>query len=178
MISLDLDFSEVKTEKLAKYHDVSNFDCEDSDINEFLKKDALGYQENKVATTTIFIHKDEIIGFFSAAADSLKLRLSEKEESRLEHKPIHEFPAIKIARLGRDKKYGKQLVGSNILKWAIGYIVNCSEMVAVRFVTVDAYPDKVAWYEKFRFKRNDDSKYARKDHHVSMRYDLLNSIPK
>lgn len=104
-----LDFSEVKTERLAKYHDVSKFDCEDKDITGFLKDDALNYQEKKVATTTIFIYKEDIMGFFSAAADSLKLKLDEKEEAKLSTKPIPEFPAIKIARLGRDKKYKHEI---------------------------------------------------------------------
>ena len=31
------DFSLVKAEKLAKYHDLSQFDCEDEDINDFVK---------------------------------------------------------------------------------------------------------------------------------------------
>jgi len=45
-------------------------------------------------------------------------------------------------------------------------------MVAVRFVTVDAYPNRVTWYEKYGFKQN--AYYARKDRHVSMRYDIFN----
>jgi hypothetical protein len=101
----------VKAERLAKYHDISRFDCGDEDINDFLKNDALRYQERKIATTTIFIHNDEIIGFFSAAADSLKLRLEEKESAELDHKLLPEFPAMKIARLGETKGLEGSLSG-------------------------------------------------------------------
>ena len=172
-----LDFSLVKTERLAKYHNLSNFDCGDKDINDFIKNDALAYQEKKLATTTIFIDAGDIIGFFSAAADSLKLILPEKEEHKVKNKPLKEFPAIKIARLGRNKKYRGQKVGTNILKWAIGYILNCSQMIAIRFVTVDAYPDKVSWYEDYGFKKNEDKHYTKKTEQISMRYDLFNDIP-
>lgn len=173
-----IDFSLVKAEKLAKYHDLSNFDCGDKDINDFIKNDALGYQEKKLATTTIFIYKGDIMGFFSATADSLKLKNPEKEEHEVGDKPLQEFPATKIARLGRDKKYKEQKVGVDILKWAIGHILEYSESVAVRFVTVDAYPNKVSWYEDFKFKRNEDKRYTKRTQHVSMRYDLFNGIPK
>ena len=173
-----LDFSLVKAVKLAKYHDLSKFDCNDDDINDFIRNDAFVYQDKKIATTTIFIYEDNIMGFFSASADSLRLNPPEKEEHEVSEKPIKEFPAIKIARLGRDKKFRGENVGTGILKWAIGHILECSKMVAVRFVTVDSYPNRAAWYEKFGFKRNLDEHYTKKTQHVSMRYDLFNGIPK
>ena len=173
-----LDFSQVKALPLSRIYDLSNFDCGDKDINNFLKEDALIYQEKKLATTTIFTFDDNIIGFFSIAADSIRLKLVEKENHNIHNKPISEFPAIKISRIGRDVKYNNQKVGADILRWAIGHILRCSEMAAVRFVTVDAYPDKVKWYEQFSFKPNLDNKYTKKDHHVSMRYDLFNELQK
>ena len=160
--------------RLSKIYDLSKFDCGDSDINEFLKEDALIYQEKKLATTTIFTFNNEVIGFFSTAADSIKLKLIEKENHAIRNKPISEFPAIKISRIGRDRKHRNQKLCEDILKWAIGYILKCSEMTAVRFVTVDAYPAKVKWYESFKFIRNLDERYIKKDNHVSMRYDLFN----
>lgn len=173
-----IDFSQIKALRLSKIYDLSTFDCGDKDINEFLKEDALIYQEKKLATTTIFTFNDEVIGFFSTAADSLKLKLTEKETHSVDKKPIQEFPAIKISRIGRDAKYKGQKVGEGILRWAIGYILKCSEMTAIRFVTVDAYPNKVKWYEQFGFVSNLDNRYIKKDHHVSMRYDLFNQISK
>ncbi len=169
-----IDFSQVKALRLSRIYDLSKFDCGDKDINEFLKEDALIYQEKKLATTTIFTFNDEVIGFFSTAADSLKLKLMEKEDHNIQNKPFSEFPAMKISRIGRDVKYRNQKVGEAILKWAIGYILKCSEITAVRFVTVDAYPNKVGWYEQFSFVPNLDDRYTKKDHHVSMRYDLFN----
>ncbi len=168
------DFSQVRAVRLSRVYDLSRFDCGDKDINEFLKQDAITYQDKKIAITTLFIYKEEVIGFFSTAADSIKLKIEEKQGHNIDGKPIQEFPAIKIVRLGRDIKYKKQDVGSNILKKAKGYIIECSEMTAVRFVTVDAYPDRVKWYERFGFVRNLDERYTKKEHHVSMRYDLFN----
>ena len=175
---MDIDFSKVKIDRLSRVYDVSKFECKDGDLNDFIRNDAFTYQEKKLATTTLFIYNDEIIGFFSASSDSLKLKYEEKKNHNIHEKKIQEFPAIKIARLARDTKYAKLGLGANILRIAIGYILECSDMVAVRFVTVDAYPDKVGFYEKFGFVRNEDRHYTKKEFHVSMRYDLFNGIPK
>ena len=175
-----VDFSLVKAEKLAKYHDLSNFDCEDEDINDFIKNDSLVYQEKKIATTIIFIYNEEIIGFFSSAADSLKLKADEEVKHDVDQKPIKEFPAVKIARVGRDKKYKGMKVGEKILKWAIGHILECSERVAVRFITVDSYPKRVSYYEGLGYVKNNHVKYSSNSQvqNISMRYDLFNSIQK
>ena len=85
---LGLDFSQVKAVRLAKYHDLSNFDCGDKDINDFIRDDAITYQENNLATTTIFIYNEDIIGFCSIAADSLKLKVPEKIQHEVDGKPI------------------------------------------------------------------------------------------
>ena len=175
---MTFDFSLVKAERLAKYHDLSQFDCEDEDINDFIKNEALLYQEKKVANTTIFIYNEDIIGFCSIAADSLKLKVPEKIQHEVDGKPIKEFPAIKIARLGRDKKYKSLKVGEGILKWALGHILECSDMVAVRFVTLDAYPERVGYYEDLKFIRNTHESYTGNVQNVSMRFDLFNAIPK
>ena len=169
-----LDFSKVKVERLSKIYAVSNFDCGDEDLNDFIKNDAFTYQEKKLATTILFFFEESLIGFFSAAADSLKLNLDEKESYLFHQKKLEDVPAIKLARLAVDKNYQKQGVGTNILKWCMGYILECSEMMAIRFITVDAYPEKVSFYWKFHFLKNQNKHYTKKNHHVSMRYDLLN----
>ncbi len=171
-----IELSQLQAVRLSKLYDLSKFDCGDNDINEFLKKDALIYQDKKIATTTLFTFNEEVIGFFSAATDSIKLKLEEKHTHIIQEKPIQEFPAIKIARIGRDRKYKGNKIGSIILKCAIGHILECSDMIAVRFVTVDAYPTKSEWYEQFGFVRNLDERYTKKDNHISMRYDLFNEL--
>lgn len=171
-----IDFSQVKAERLAKYHNLLNFDCDDGDINDFIKNDAYGYQEKKLAITIVFIYNEEIIGFCSTAADSIKLSENEEVLHAIDDKPVREFPAVKIARLGRDKKYAKMDVGSNILKYAIGHILACSDLIGVRFVTLDSYPHRQDYYEKLGFVKNTHKTYTGKIQNVSMRYDLFNEM--
>lgn len=169
-----LDFSKVKSERLSKVYDLSKFDCSDEDLNDFIKNDALTYQAKKLATTILFFYEDNVIGFISVAADSLKLNLDEKETYGIHQKKLEDVPAIKLARLAVDKIFQKQGVGTNILKWIIGYALDYSEIIAVRFITIDAYPDKTDFYLKFNFMINQNRHYTKKSNHISMRYDLLN----
>lgn len=38
-------------EKLTNNHNITSFDCGDSDLNEFLADDAVPFQEKRIATT-------------------------------------------------------------------------------------------------------------------------------
>ena len=60
------------------------------------------------------------------------------------------------------------------MKWSIGRIRAVSRDIAVRFVTVDSYPEKVEMYQSYGFIVNKHDKYQKKDDHVSMRFDLIN----
>lgn len=169
-----IDFSQVKAVGLSKIYDLSKFDCGDKDLNDFIKNDTFIYQEKKLATTILFFYEENLIGFLSIAADSLKLNLDEKQSYNLHQKKLEDVPSIKFARLAVDKNYQKQGIGTNILRWGIGYTLDCSEMVAIRFITVDAYNRKVDFYKKFNFLMNQNRHYIKKSNHISMRYDLLN----
>ncbi len=169
-----IDFSQVKAVGLSKIYNLSKFDCGDEDLNDFIKNDAFVYQEKKLTTTILFFYEDDLVGFLSIAADSLKLNLDEKESYNIHQKKLEDVPSIKFARFAVDKKYQKQCIGTNILKWGIGYTLDCSDKVAIRFITVDAYPHIVNFYQKFEFIVNQNKHYTKKTNHISMRYDLLN----
>ena len=169
--SVDLD--KIKVVKLSKVYDLKKFDCGVPDLNEFIQNDALKYEEERLARTFLLIYDEkELIGFFSLVNDAIRLEDDEKEEDVLTC-PLHEFPATKIARLAVQKDHQDKQLGTLMVKLAIGFILDC-EHGASRFVTVDSYPDKVPWYEKFKFVRNLAPKYVKKDDYVSMRFDLLN----
>ena len=47
-------------ETLTEEHDLSNFECDSDDLNEFLKKDALKQQEEKLNLTKLITCDGEI----------------------------------------------------------------------------------------------------------------------
>jgi len=178
MSGLDqIKLEDIQVVKLSKVYNLSDFDCGDTDINDFLKNDALMHQEEMITATILFLYNDKILGFCSLASDAIKLSQEERIESivnkgDMKHYP--QYPAVKLARFGRDKRYAKQGIGKNIIiPWVIGYIKSL-ERVAVRFITVDAYSKKAGYYDELGFVRNEHVEYKRKkeDLPVSMRLDL------
>jgi hypothetical protein len=172
----DIKLEDIVAVKLSKVYNLSDFDCNDQDINDFLKNDALIHQDEMIATTILFLYNEKILGFCSLTADAIKLSQEEKVESiknkgDMKHYP--QYPALKIARYGRDKQYRNQKLGMNfIIPWVIGYAKSLQH-IAIRFITVDAKPGRVKYYEDLRFVRNEHKDYKNKDGQpVSMRLDL------
>ena len=92
-------------ETLTDAHDLSDFECESDDLNDFLKNDALKQQNEKLNLTKLIICEGEIIGFVSLLTDSMKLRLlqdeveKEKIEGELKVSENNTIPAIEPLRL-------------------------------------------------------------------------------
>lgn len=63
-----------KIELLNQYHNLSSFDCEDDDLNEFLKKDAFIEQKKKLSLTHLIFYQGEVIGYFSLLTDKISVK--------------------------------------------------------------------------------------------------------
>lgn len=161
----------IVVETLNPLHNTAGFNCGDGDLDEFLKKDALAGQNFLNNTTYLFLCNRKILGFATVCCDSIKLEKTEKKSHvGLESKEYLEFPAVKIARLAVAKDMEKCGLGSFILNWAVGFVLE-NIKIGCRFITVDAYPYKVAWYQNRGFVRNISSRYKSRQN-VSMRFDL------
>jgi len=102
-----LDITQIEVVELSEIYDLSKFDCGDLDINDFLRQDALIHQKERIASTFLFVYKNQILGFCSLAADAIYLDLEEKIGSIPlgTVKRYSQYPAVKLARFGRDVKY-------------------------------------------------------------------------
>lgn len=170
-----IDVSQIEAVALSEIYDLSKFDCCDADINDFLKNDALIHQNERIANTILFVYKNQILGFCSLAADAICLDLGEKIgtiPNKGSMKRYPQYPAVKLARFGRDVRYRGMHIGRDvILRWAIAHVKSLK--VAVRFLTLDAYPKRVSYYEDLGFVRNLHKKYQGTEADpVSMRLDL------
>lgn len=150
---------------------LKSFDCGDSDLNDFLLNDALYYQEQYLAHTILLYYKDILVGYYTLACDAIRLDVREKSFFS-KRKQIHSYPAIKIARIAFIKQYQSQGFGSFILDIVKGFVHSINKTEAgCRFITVDAYPEKVDFYLKRGFKYNIHKDYKKKNH-PSLRLDV------
>ncbi len=144
-----------RIEKLTERHNVSSFDCGDEQLNEFLKEDAITYQNGKVAVTYLYYTENQLIGFYCLLNDSIELTGKPKKVLDKLGKRQRSYPAIKIGRLGVYKEYPRKGIGSEMVKIIIGQALSHSERIGCRFITVDAYntPKVLSFYLKNGFKR-------------------------
>lgn len=154
--------------------DLANFDCNDNEMNRFLKEEAYNEQQLGMNNTTLMYYEGILAGFYSVCADSL--RLAEEEQSKdLVYATV---PAIKIARIARDIRFRDLEIGKFLINHAIHKALEIdNESCGVRMITLDAYPHRVEYYESQKFKRNEHRMYHGKNRPtVSMRYDIYSEV--
>lgn len=134
--------------KLSSDDDLSNFSCGLEDMDEFLLNDALKQQQDNLNVTYLVLCDNNIIGFFSLLADSIKIKdIGEEYDISYETSP-----AIKIGRLAVDEKYRSKGIGTVILDNICKNIKLISKKVGIRFITIDSYCRVRKFYYKNEFK--------------------------
>lgn len=127
---------------------VKDFDCCPSKnnnyekLNEFIKKDALKYNQNNLSRTTIFVRNGVCIAYYSLAMNAIKEQRINVEE---EYLILKSYPALFLTRFAVDKRYQKSGIGKTILN-AIVKNAYKNQEVAARFLFLDAYPESISWY--------------------------------
>lgn len=137
-----------------------DFDCGDSDLNDYFLIDSVKACTDLVAVTYILLEGDKVIAFYCVSNDAIRSDLSSvtafKKLQKLiiyPEKRYSSLPAVKIGRFGVSKDYARQNIGSQLMS-AIKYDFINGNKTGCRFIIVDAYniPKVVSFYEKNGFK--------------------------
>ena len=147
----EIDFEKIKIELLSEKTDVSRFDCEINDLNEFLKEDAIKQKNLLLNVTYVAYCENKLIAFFTLSFDTLaRKKISKKYKDRFKDKDINynSYPALKLGRLGVDKDYSQKGLGRFLLQKVLQLGMELSELAGLRFVTIDAYISAFGFYEK------------------------------
>lgn len=174
-------------ERLTLEHEFLPFDCGDNDLNEYLYQSAKFYQEQLLAVTYYLQNDKDTIVFFSLLND--KITAMEQTDSfwrkikkRFPHaKHRKDYPAVKIGRLGVNRKY--QYTGDNWGTLTLDYIKQwmiTGNKTGCRFITVDAYQSAVPFYLKNGFLFMGPQERLRYESHkgdtVAMYFDLMQIV--
>jgi len=168
---MGVDPAKLEPRSLTLEAKLEDFDCGDSDLNEFLLRDALTYQEQYLAKTTLLYLEDKLVGYYTLACDAIRLDVSEKNFFH-RRKQIKSYPAIKIARIAFVKECQNKGCGSLVLEVVKGFVHKINkEGAGCRFITVDAYSERKDFYLKRGFKVNVHKDY-KESAHPSLRLDV------
>lgn len=162
-----------------------SFDCgKAEEYVHFLKVNAPLLEKLCITRTFVIIHNEtnELIGYFSLSADTIRLTKEEKDESNLNEVTFMALPAIKLGKLAINKnlsdKARRKGYGSFVIDIATSYAYDVLECgVACRFITVDAdieyYPNTPEFYKKNGFVNNDTKPPKKNAKTISMRRDIF-----
>lgn len=146
----------------------ANFDCGRQEQNDYIHQHA--YDDQKAGTSVTYLvslHGD-MVAFVTLTMDAIRLEDTERPaECR-----YPQLPALKLAQLGVDKNHSGQGIGQSLISFGINKAKALGKEVGCRFVTLDAKPDLVSWYEdKSGFIKNEKQR-KKEGSPISMRIDL------
>ncbi len=152
--------------QLQSESSIKPFQCQDDDLNAFLKDDAKHYLSELMAVTYLLedTYKEKTVAYFSLLNDKIVFdpkqrsfwnRLSRRISNAKRRKT---YPSVKIGRLAISEDYAGHGIGRDIIR-LIKYMFTHGNRTGCRFVTVDAYSNAVGFYKKcgFEFISSEDS---------------------
>lgn len=127
--------------------DLAGFRCaRDSDIEEFLRQDAIPFEKAHKSRTYLIVKKQPldhgiaILGYFSLAIS--RMRIS-KGVSRTKIRKLNgigerrDVPCYLIGQLGKNDDYSGEIDGTRLITYAMSFLMNGHEQLGGRFVRVD-----------------------------------------
>lgn len=159
---------------------LAGFSCGDDDLDEFLRMDALRLQRESALQTYLAWDArsgDAVLGYVSLLTDAVRLETRERKSLGLLSGDHPVVPAVKIARIGVSVAVQRgRGVGTALVRFAFATALEVNQMVGARLLTLDAYPESIAFYERLGFVRNRAKEY-RERNHPSMRLDVFSATP-
>ena len=143
---------------LGEDTEILPFDCNDTDLNNFLFDDAKNYLGDLMAVTYLFVDRQaqKTVAYFSLLNDkvaydpeerSLWNRINRRISNNKRRKTN---PSVKIGRLAVSKDYDNKGIGRAILDF-IKHAFTNGNRTGCRFITVDAYAKATGFYIKNNF---------------------------
>ena len=153
-------YEQTRIRKLQPGETVAAFDCGDSDLNEFILKEATLYREALLAVTYVVEDSESnaVLAYFSLANDRVSLSDFEnktefnrfRKHRFVNEKRLRSYPAAKICRLAVENSVKGMHLGSYLIDFIQSYFVEDNK-TGCRFLTVDAYADAIPFYLKNGF---------------------------
>jgi hypothetical protein len=129
---------------LTKEHDLTNFNCGESEINNWLKQRAFKSQEDGAARTYVICLQGTniVIAYYCLAVGSV---INNKEEipGKIRRNMPQSIPVMVLGRLGVDLKYTGKGIAQGLVRDAILRTLQASKIAGIRAILVHALNEKV-----------------------------------
>ncbi|MBR4222916.1 MAG: GNAT family N-acetyltransferase [Victivallales bacterium] len=160
------EYSGLLLEQIFSSESAMSFDCGDKDLNEYFLLDSANYRRELLTASYHVLRKGQSkempIAFVDFCNDAIRKANLGGAKRKIHHlkRGFKTYPAVKITRIGVRESLQGCGIGSLLLD-AIKHFFSTNMKSGCRFLTLDAYPSRVDFYKKNRFKEmivEDDGK--------------------
>lgn len=131
--------------------DLNSFLCENQELQDFLKQDALVNQHNFLSVTRLVFYHGKLVGYFTLVNDVIRKKEVRTEDGEGDYHYTF-YPALKIGRLATHSDYRRRGIGRYMLRCIFAFWFRLSRYVGCRIITVDAKPNAVGFYKRIGFR--------------------------
>jgi GNAT superfamily N-acetyltransferase len=136
-------------EKLSPAHDLSEFQCGEPALDQWLVRRALQNEESGASRTYVVGVGRRVVGYYALAAGAIAHTHAPGRVRRNMPDPV---PVMVIGRLAVDVSFRGRGIGPGLLKDAILRIVQASEIAGIRAILVHAISEAAKqFYQKWGF---------------------------
>lgn len=136
-------------EKLTAAHDLSQFQCGEPALDDWLRRRALQNEKSGSSRTYVLCAGRQVVGYYALAGGAVTHASAPGRIKRNMPDPV---PVMVIGRLAIDSKFQGRGVGPALLKDAILRTVQAAEIAGIRAVLVHAISERAKrFYEKWGF---------------------------
>jgi len=142
--------SEIRApEKLNSEHDLSQFYCGETTLDDWLRKRALQNEESGASRTYVACLEKRVVGYFALAAGAVAHAEAPGRVRRNMPDPV---PVMVIGRLAVDQTVQGQALGPALLRDAVLRTLQAAEIAGIRAILVHAISERAKRsYEKWGF---------------------------
>jgi len=173
--SIDFTLDDLNIEPFLETKRVRDFDCGDSDLNDFLNtEEVTEYEREYLGKTYLVFHEGAVVAYFTVCGDGLRVEYlkTHKSFSKFSELQLEALPAIKIGRLAVDIKWQNRGIGRLLMKYIIGMALEKWFFGPARLIIIQANPEAVSFYGKCGFQLTYETKRERKRRNRTMFLDL------
>jgi GNAT superfamily N-acetyltransferase len=136
-------------EKLTAAHDLSQFQCGEPELDDWLRRRALSNEEHGASRTYVVCAGLRVVGYYALAAGAVAHRDAPGRVKRNMPNPV---PVMVIGRLAIDLSFQGRGIGSALLRDAVLRTAQAAKIAGIRAILVHAISDSAKrFYERCGF---------------------------